>query len=144
MTAATVESTTAMEPAADRSVGYVAAMEAACRSTMADKSVSRVTMSDVATSTVVTASVESAATVKPATVISVIPGTGADEDAVREPVRAIVAVRRACVGIVIIVSIGACGRSADVSWAKSDANADLRLGLDQRKRHQYTEQEKIF
>jgi len=121
------------------------AMEAAGGSAVSDVSSSSVSSSDKAASVVAGASVESAAAkVWSATVESVIPGAGSDEDAIGEPTRSVVSVRRAGVRSVIIVAVGACGRSAGVAisgTAVADANAepDLRLGLDQRKRHQYTE-----
>lgn len=129
------------------------AMEAACGSAVSDVAMSSVASCDVASSSeaasvVAGAPVESAAAeVWSATVESVIPRASSDEDAIGEPAWAVVSVGRARVGSVIIVAVGACGRSADISRAAvADANADpdLRLGLDQRKRHQHTEQKKIF
>ena len=52
------------------------------------------------------------------------PGAGSDEDAAIEPLRAVVAVRRAVVGGVVIVAVGAFGRGADI-----DADGNLGVGF---------------
>ena len=66
-------------------------------------------------------------------VVAVIPRTSANEDPVYEVVRAVVASRRAGIGIIAIVAIGANGggANADRDRANSDAyaNANLRAGV---------------
>jgi len=54
--------------------------------------------------------------------VAVKPGSGADEDAACEPVRAVVAVGSAGIRIVIVVAIGTDGRGAVIGGA--DAHAD--------------------
>jgi hypothetical protein len=55
----------------------------------------------IPTSAVVTAPVVTAP------VVAVVPGAGADKYAADEPIRAVVAVRRTSIGIIIIVAVGA-------------------------------------
>jgi len=64
------------------------------------------------------------------TPVAVIPGSSADENAVHEPVRAVVAVRGAGVRIVAVITIGA-DRSGAHDDGGSDANtdADTNLGV---------------
>jgi hypothetical protein len=145
--ATTVESASAMDgctvkSTADCSMTYVSmthisAVEPARRSTMIE-----------ASSAIVAASVAPAraSIVAASPAISVVPRSGADEQAVYEPARSVVSVRSARIGRVIIVAIRTGGRPGDVSGAKSHAhaNSDLRLRLDQRKRHQHTQQQKVF
>ncbi len=71
------------------------------------------------------------------------PGSGADEDSAREPVRPIVAVGRTGVRIVSIVAIGAHRRCAIVARPKPDSYADLSLRVGQRN-HQNRQQCQIF
>jgi hypothetical protein len=59
--------------------------------------------------------------------IRVIPRPDADEDAVHEPLRAVVAIGRAGVRIIVIISIGTNRGWTDISRANSDAN-DHPLG----------------
>ena len=115
--AATVESTAA----ANRRP----AMEATNRSTR------RVTMSDRPSAieprmTIVAVAVESRVT----PVVVVIPGAGTDEGAADEPVRPVVAVRRACVGVIRVVAVGAGWFHTDGHGSDTHANsyANLRLG----------------
>ncbi len=62
-------------------------------------------------------------------VIAVIPGPGADEDAAGEPIRSIEAVGCAGVRIIVVVAISADGRGAVIGRAaNSDAEGDA-LGL---------------
>src|SRR5262245_39559462 len=64
-----------------------------------------------------------------AAIVAVEPGTCANEDAVHKPVRAVVAVRGAAVGVVIIVAKIANGRRAVVDRAAADAHGDAHLRL---------------
>ena len=50
------------------------------------------------------------------------PGTGTDEDAAGEPARAVVAVRGACVRVIIVVAVSANRRTGE-NWG-ADAHAD--------------------
>jgi len=143
--AATVKSTPTVEAASTTNCG---AVEPSTDRSMHCRSATIEAASAIVAATVAPAcsSVEAAPVVATSPTISVVPGTGADEDAVREPVRPIVSVRRARVRRVIIVAIRTSGWSADISGAKSHAHthSNLRLRLDQRKRHQHTQQQKIF
>jgi hypothetical protein len=67
-----------------------------------------------------------------APVVAVIPRAGADKDSADEPIWAVVAVRRASIGVIIIVAVGAHRRWAIVS--RADANADHHsLGMRKRR-----------
>ena len=141
--ASAVESTSTMEAAAtveSADCAVRSAMEAGCGSAVSNIATPNVSTSSVASSDKA-AAVVAGASVEAAAVVAVIPRAGSNEDAVGEPTGSVVSVGRAGVWRVIIVAIGARWRSADVAGAESDANTDpdLRLGLDQRKRHQHTE-----
>jgi hypothetical protein len=62
------------------------------------------------------------ASIEPVSVVAVIPGTCANEHAANEPIRAVVAVRRTSIGVIIIVAVSAYRRWAVVS--RADANSD--------------------
>jgi hypothetical protein len=58
------------------------------------------------------------------------PGAGTDEDAAREPVRAVVSVGRAGVGRVVVVTVGAGRRAIPVPvGGYADADRDLCVGV---------------
>jgi len=57
-------------------------------------------------------------------IVAVVPRTGADEDSSRKPTRAIVAIGRAGVGRICIVSVGADRGRTNVARADSDANGN--------------------
>jgi len=82
---------------------------------------------------VVIASIESAnatiVAVSTASVVVVVPRAGADEDAADKVVRAVEAIRRTFVGVIIIVSVGANGSYADVAVARADTNANGNLSM---------------
>jgi hypothetical protein len=83
-----------------------------------------------------TATVTVSASVVAVSVIAVVPGASADEDAACEPIWPVIAVGRASVGIIIVVAI-----SADWRWAvigrrsKSNAESDV-LGARVRSREE--------
>lgn len=62
------------------------------------------------------------------------PRAGANKDATNEPIRSVVAIRRASVRVIPVVAISA-GRRIPV-WANPNANHDLRLGRRCRWEHQ--------
>jgi hypothetical protein len=62
------------------------------------------------------------------TPIAVIPGACADEDAVHEPARAVVAIGGASVRIVAIVAVGADGSRTYNGGANAYTDSDLRMG----------------
>jgi hypothetical protein len=73
--------------------------------------------------TVVAPSVTPAA----ATPVAVIPGAGADEDSTYKPIRSVIAIGRARIWVIVVVSIVADWRGANVARTKSNAHADLSL-----------------
>jgi hypothetical protein len=82
---------------------------------------------------VVTATIVAVASVS---VITAIPGTGADEDAAREPVRSVIAVGRASVWVVVVVAVGAHGsRPVIHGTSYTDAKGDA-LGVRARRREE--------
>ena len=77
-----------------------------------------------------------------AAIIAVIPGAGANEDAVHEVAWAVIAGGRAGVRIVAVVAIGANGGRAD---ANSDADANLRAGIRRgEEENECSQQDSIF
>jgi hypothetical protein len=62
-----------------------------------------------------------------------IPGTSADKDSVREPARTIVAVGRAIIRIVLVITISADRRTSHIA-AEANSHSDPHLGLRIRKR----------
>jgi hypothetical protein len=62
------------------------------------------------------------------TPIAKIPGACADEDAVHEPARAIVAIGGASVRIVAVVAVGADRSRTNNGAANGHADSDLRMG----------------
>src|SRR5690242_1348580 len=112
--ASTVEASSVME-AVSAAESMAAAVESAASKAFMGKST---TTKTVAIPTAAAPTVMIPASAKTATVparmapIPAIPRTGTDEHAINEPVRAVVAIRRACIGIIIIISIG-----ADRRWA---------------------------
>jgi len=80
---------------------------------------------------IITATIIAATTVESAAVVAAVkPGASADEDTAGEVVRAVVAIGRASVRIVTVVTVGADWGGADgaVHGAYPDAHAELRLG----------------
>jgi len=76
--------------------------------------------------TVIAATIVAVASVS---VITAIPGAGADEDAADEPVRSIEAVGCAGVRIIIVVAIGADGRGAVIGRGDNSDTEGEALGL---------------
>ena len=121
-TAAKVASTTAAtgKPATVTNVSTAASVES--------------TSAVVSTTAVEPASAVVASTVKPATVesttvVAVEPGARTDKDAAREPVRPVIAVRGARIGVITVIAVctGRCGTNISVIWANSDTNGYLRV-----------------
>ena len=77
---------------------------------------------------------------------TVEPRASPDEDATREPVRPIVAVRRASVGIISVVAVLADRRPGGVARPNVDANSHTHLRLRKGKRHDHhhRQQREIF
>jgi hypothetical protein len=141
-TASTIamETTTAMDRAA--------AVAAACITASACAS--------VATATGVPASAYvSASTYVPATAVvtmtptaptasaPAIPWASANEYAASKPAGSVEAIRRAGIGIVIVIAVIAHWRSAHIAWANPYSHTDLRLRVRQRQ-HQNAYQSQIF
>src|SRR6185437_845463 len=61
---------------------------------------------------------------------AVVPGTGADKHAVREPLRTVVAVRSAAIGRIVVVTIGADGRGTNL-YAEADLSCVGRRNCGQ-------------
>ena len=127
-TAVVSTTTAAVEPAA--SAEAFSTMEAAV--TAAETFMPIVTTVAVVTAaSIITAAVIAATTVEAAAVVAAVkPRAGADEDASGEIVRAVVAVWRASVRIVAVVTVSADwgGTDGAVHGAYPDAHAKLRLG----------------
>jgi hypothetical protein len=54
------------------------------------------------------------------------PGASADKDSADKPIRSVVAVGSASIGVIPVVTVSACG--CVPVWANPNANHDLRLG----------------
>ena len=125
---------TAVEPAATAAMEAIASVEAAAVATTMPAAVTITTTTVIAAATIVAMPVVAAsiiaATVETAAVVAVIPRTSADEDSAGEVVRSVVAVGRAGVRIVAVVTVGADRRWANgaVNGAYADANANLGVG----------------
>jgi len=116
---------------ATTTVVTVAAVEVptAIASSIEAASITAVTVVTVSAAAVIPTAIAVSATVVATPVIAVIPGAGADEDAAGEPVRSVVSVRSAVVGIIVVVAIGADWRWAVIDrTANSDAEGDA-LGV---------------
>jgi len=134
---AAVRSATAVEAAASAaelstSVEVATATEAvaavevsAAIAAIESASVSAATVVAVS-ATVIAATIVAVASVS---VITAIPGAGADEDAADEPVRSIEAVGCAGVRIIIVVAIGADGRGAVIGRGDNSDTEGEALGL---------------
>jgi hypothetical protein len=138
--AATVETATAMNRAAVEAANRPARISAASdESTSADEPAStrKPASADKATSAPTRAP-------SAASPVSVIPGPGADEHSAYEPVRPVIAVRRASIRIIVVVSVRAHRWSANIARPESHphSNPDLRLRVSQRQ-HQDTHQSQI-
>jgi hypothetical protein len=62
-------------------------------------------------------------------IVAVVPRAGADKDAADKVVGTVESVRRALVGVVAVVSVGANGSYADVAVARADSNSNGNLSL---------------
>src|SRR6266481_5961592 len=114
----------------------VSAAIATIESTTVIAATAIISAATVIAATIAAASVTISAAVIATPVISVIPGTGADERAADEPIRSVETIRRASVGVVIVVSVGA-NRSGLVISGHSNSNAEGdALGLRERSREE--------
>jgi hypothetical protein len=123
----------AVEAAAGRTAGEVAAWGDSCTASDEAWASTKARTTDEAG-----ASAESRASVEPAASVpsaATVPGAGADEDASGEPARAVVAVGRAGVRSVVVVTVGADRRGAIIGradsygdWTDSYADANLSVG----------------
>ena len=135
VSAASVETSTAMEPAtttvktstamkATITASETAAVEASAPAEIA----SAVTpaRSPIEATPVIAASIETAAIVTAAVetspVIAVIPGAGTDKHAVDKVVRAVVAIRRTTIRVIPIVAVSADRSGTVVRWTNSNAD----------------------
>lgn len=141
MTAAAVESAAAtVETSATVKAACGAAMEAANR-TMGKPACTKGTASDEARTPVEAVTITPAAAA-PA-VSPAIPRTSTNEYATHKPVRSVVAVRRARVGIIIVVAVSAGRRSPNIARSNCHANPYLCLRIGQRQ-HQNSNQSQIL
>lgn len=83
-----------------------------------------------------------AAPIETASIETVIPRTGADKDAPREPRGPVVAVRRTRIGIVTVIAIGTCRRGSDVSRTNPNSYHNSSAG-ESRGQNQHTQQSEI-
>jgi hypothetical protein len=97
---------------------------AASRSACNNRSACNTTATVVAIGAV---SVESGP-VETTSVEAVVPRASTDKDSTNEPSRTVIAVRRARIGIVAVVTVCTCWRGSDVSWADCDANRNPGVG----------------
>src|SRR5258706_6401676 len=142
--AATMEAITAAEAAACAVSKAAPAVKTS--STIETSSTTKAASTAKASSTEVVTVPTATPTSAPASAPSAspaIPWPGADEHSTCEPVRPVVAVRRARIGIIIVVAVRAHRRSIPVARTKSNTNTDLRLRVSQRQ-HQHTYQSQIF
>jgi hypothetical protein len=132
--AATMEAATAVKVSS--TVEATAVEIAAAIAVIKSTSVPAASVVPPAAAIIPTAAVTVSAAVVAMSVIAVVPGAGADEDAAYEPIRAVVAGGRASVRSIIVITIG-----ADGSWAvigrrsKSNAESDV-LGARVRSREE--------
>ena len=159
-TAATVESattaavesatTTAVESATTAMEAIATVKPAAITATMESAAVSApvavAAMTVVSAVTVISAAIVATAAVESAAIVTaVVPGAGADEDAVDKVIRSVVAVGRAGVRIVVVVTVNAgwCGADGTVDGAYPDAHGNLSMGAG-RDEKQNSQQCNIF
>ena len=145
-TTASMESSTAtVKPAAV--MKSIAAMEAATavEATVTSESfvVKSAAAKAITTATVEAPAIETTA-VETAAVESMEPRASPDEDSVEEPIRAVVAVRRASVWVIIIVSIRANRGRANISvpWANSNADKNSLCVRERRRTQSNAKQSK--
>jgi hypothetical protein len=123
--ASTVKSSTAVELTSTMEAAY--APKAFMLESSASKTVMVPATSAEVTAPVIAAAIVAAAVKTTMPVIPVIPRPRSDKHAIDEPFRAVVAIRRASVRIIIIVAVGTYRRWANISWAHSYAhNYSLR------------------
>jgi len=139
--AATVEAVAAAETFAGEAAA-IAITRAASKSPV----VRAETRASIITAAVVGPTIVAASIIGPgpaivaAAIVAVEPGTCANENAVHKPVRAVVAVGGAVVGIVIVVAITANGSRAVIDRAAdADGDAHLRLRAAGRNEKQQSE-----
>jgi hypothetical protein len=79
-------------------------------------------------------------------VVAVIPRARADENAPREPARSVIAIRRASVRIVAIISVrtNRCRSNTGNDWPNTKANGDLCLGAASQCKKQNSQKCDIF
>jgi hypothetical protein len=115
---AAVEGASTAEAATDRGASNCSALHESATSTEAS---SATVKASSATVKVASAAIEVAPK-------SVEPRASTDKQTARKILGAVVAVRRACIGIKTIVAVGTYRRWAEVTRPHSDRNANLRLG----------------
>jgi len=71
--------------------------------------------------------------VSTAAIVAVVPRAGTDKGTADKVVGSVEAIRRASVGVIVIVTVGANGSYADVARAHSNPNRNLSLGVTCRK-----------
>ena len=135
MESATAESTTAMEAAANGSAGHRCAMNgtmvrnADWRTANITGASVVTTASIVAPTPVVAAASIIAATIVTRAVEAMEPGASADKDSAHKPLRAVVAVGSASIGVIAIVAVVTHRRDiASVRRANPNANHNLCVG----------------
>ena len=75
---------------------------------------------------------------------AVVPRARTDKHASYEPIRSVVAVRRASVRIVIVIAISADRSGAVIAGTNPHADCDLRLRIGRRQRQHHRKQRQIF
>ncbi len=162
VSAATVETSTAMEPAtttvetsaAVETTGVASETPAAMKATITASEAAAVEASATAeiasavtparppieATSIIATSIETAAIVaaaiETAPVIGVIPGAGTDKHAVNKVVRAVVAIRRATIRVIPVVAVGADRSRPVVRRTNSDADKhSLCMRRNRRREH---------
>ena len=121
---AAMKAATAVESAAETAARYCAAAEptaheSACNGTASHEAAAEAGPAYEARAANEATAIKAASVESTRTVEAMEPRAGTDEDAACEPVRAVLAVGRASVGVIAIVSVRADRRGTVVSWANA-------------------------
>jgi hypothetical protein len=86
------------------------------------------------------------ASIEAVAIVAVIPRAGTDEHSTREPARPIIAIRRASVRIVSVVTVGTNGGGSYARRDRTHSNADRNLGVSvsRNSKKQHSQQCSIF
>jgi hypothetical protein len=110
-------------------MSIIAAATAIVASSVESSATAVVSTTAVEPASAVVASTVKPATVESTTVVAAEPGARTDKDAAREPVRSVIAVRGARIGVITVIAVCTCrcGINISVIWANSDTNGYLRV-----------------